>query len=491
MSSKSLSHTAVVSDIHLADREPPHPSVPLWKRFKSPDFYIDQSFKNFLEFIEKKTTEPIELILNGDIFDFDSVMSIPKTSSLHLSWLELRRGLNPEEDKSLFKIKTILDAHSIWVNSLKSFIEKGNKIVFIIGNHDIELHWPKVQNEIKFRLGNHQNGSLVSFAEWFYISNSDTLIEHGNQYDPYSMCLNPVSPFIKKHHQVTLRIPFGNLAGKYIINAMGLMNPHSENSYIKGSASEYLVFFYEYILKAQPFILWTWFWGSIVTLWVTVTEGLHPSLKNPLSMIKRMEEIAEKSNASVTEVICLRELHAHPACFNPIQLLKELWLDRALLFTLVVFISLQIFLLFNTFAEWSIWFFAIPFAILFPAFIFYARSIRSGVEKSQEKALHQVPIAAKITMVKRVIHGHTHISKHCYLEGIEYLNTGTWAPAFYDVECLKPFGKKCFAWIHPNPSGVERISELFEWGLESCLEKIPTEVIPSIEIPNNENKLIF
>ena len=468
MGLSSASHTVVVSDIHLADMETPHPDKPLWKKFKNPEYFIDQSFSRFLEYVETQSDESIELVLNGDIFDFDSVMTLPKKNIFHVSWLEMHRGLNPEERKSSFKIKTILDTHPIWVKSLRDFIAKGNRVVFIIGNHDIELHWSMVQNEIRTRLLTpEQDIDTVQFAEWFYISNEDTLIEHGNQYDPYSLCMNPVNPFIKKHHRLTLRIPFGNLAGKYMVNGMGLMNPHSENSYIKGSLWEYLVFFYEYMLKIQPLIFLSWFWGAFVTLWVTVTEGLHPAVSDPLSIISRIEGIAFRANASPTTVLALRELHAHSASYNPIQLLRELWLDRAILFGLVVAFSFQMFLFFNVFANVSIWFFIIPFTILFPAFIFYARSIRSGVQDSQEEAFHKIPIAAKIANVKRVIHGHTHISKHCLFDGVEYLNTGTWSPAFYDVECTKPYGKKCFAWIHPSRTGAGRISELFEWKNDS------------------------
>ena len=198
-------------------------------------------------------------------------------------------------------------------------------------------------------------------------------------------------------------------------------------------------------------------------------------MSDPLTIAKRLEEVAMRANATPVEVIALGELHAHSACFNPIRLLKELWLDRVLLFILVVAISLQIFLFFNAVAHVSIWFFIVPFAILFPVFIFYARSIRSGVQESQEGAFKKIPIAAKITKVKRIIQGHTHISKHCYFEDVEYLNTGTWSPAFYDVECTKPFGKKCFAWIHPSETGGERISELFEWKERSKAVRIDAE----------------
>src|SRR4051794_10020556 len=104
-------HTIILSDIHLADAEPPHPYNPLWKRFKRPKLFVDKTFRAFLEEVSKKISDPVELVLNGDIFDFDSVMTLPKASDfdqpLHLSWLEKKRGLASEEAKSRFKLNVI------------------------------------------------------------------------------------------------------------------------------------------------------------------------------------------------------------------------------------------------------------------------------------------------------------------------------------------------------------------------------------------------
>jgi UDP-2,3-diacylglucosamine pyrophosphatase LpxH len=469
------SYTVVVSDIHLADIEPPHSHGPLWKKYKNPEFFIDGAFLDFLRHVQSEAKQPIELILNGDIFDFDTVMTLPTTPIFPIGWLERHRGLNPEEAKSHFKISTILDTHPVWIGALKEFIANGNKVIFVIGNHDIELHWPKVQAEIRSRAEDTKSPSLITFADWFYVSNQDTLIEHSNQYDPYSMCMNPMKPFIKKHNEVTLRIPFGNLAGKYMVNGMGMMNPHSENSYIKGSIWGYMVFFYDHILKVQPLILYTWFWGACATLWVTVSEGLHPSLKNPLGISKRIEEIAERAQATPEEVLSLSELHAHPACYNPIQLLRELWLDRALLLALGTLLCFEVFLFFNLFTHATVWFFIVPFVLFFPAFIFYARSIRSGVAASMQEAFRKLPLAAKITKVKRVIHGHTHRAMHTHTENIEYLNPGTWSPAFRDVECTQAYGRKCFVIIRASEVGRPRVAELFEW----CPGRPPLKVEPS------------
>jgi UDP-2,3-diacylglucosamine pyrophosphatase LpxH len=472
-------HTLILSDIHLANAESSHPTNPYWKRFKLSEHFIDQDFKDFLSYMTSKTEPSAELVLNGDIFDFDSVMTLPPPGhKMQIGWLERIRGLSSEEEKSRFKMKEILAAHPIWLEAVRDFILKGNKVVFVIGNHDIELHWPSVQADLVASL--KLPGDLkksVRFCEWFYISNVDTLIEHGNQYDSYCLCSNPIHPFINssvlpsgilgKEGRILVRLPFGNVAGKYMINGMGLMNPHASSSFIKESAWEYIKFYYKYVMKTQPFLLWTWFWSAFATLVCSLRDGFLPAVRDPLTIDARIQNIAERSNATVFMVLSLKEMHVHPAIFNPLKILRELWLDRAILLVLIFLGSFQFFSLLKIFANVSIWWLFIPLGLLLPCFIFYARSVQSEVDAMQEAAYQLAPLSARIARVKRIIQGHTHHELHNWVEDIEFLNTGSWSPAFLDVECKQPVGRKCFAWIRPDTTEDEvkahRISNLYEW----------------------------
>jgi hypothetical protein len=308
----------------------------------------------------------------------------------------------------------------------------------------------------------NEKKSQVRFCEWFYISNQDTLIEHGNQYDAYCLCSNPVHPLIKKGSKILVRLPFGNLAGKYMVNGMGLLNPHATNSFIKDSVWEYVQFYYKYVMRTQPFLLWTWFWSAFVTLVESLTEGFLPALRDPLTVDARIEDIAGRANAPVLVVLALKEVHVHPAIFSPIKILRELWLDRAILLGLIIFGSFQFVSFLNIFSHVSLWWFVFPVILLLPAYIYYSSSVQSEVDATQRAAFHMAPLSARITKVKRIVQGHTHLEGHTAVEGIEVLNTGTWSPAYHDVECTQPYGRKCFAWIRPSSSG-QRVAELYEW----------------------------
>src|SRR5690606_38747561 len=147
------------------------------------------------------------------------VMSLPKDPGFKVSYIESKTGLGSEEQKSLFKTKVILEEHHVFMDALQEFLHQGNRVVFIIGNHDIEFYWPSVQKEIIKRItSNPQQEQRVLFCEWFYVSQRDTLIEHGHQYDPYSMCLDPINPIISHKKSYKVRVPFGDLANRFIVN---------------------------------------------------------------------------------------------------------------------------------------------------------------------------------------------------------------------------------------------------------------------------------
>lgn len=476
--------TAIVSDLHLCEAEPVHPKFRLWKKYKTREFFFDSSFAEFLRHTtEMSGGEEVELILNGDIFDFDSVMALPPEPLWRLSWLEKRRGLAAEEEKSVFKIETILDAHPEWVEALRWFLLCGHRVVFVIGNHDLELHWPAVQAEIVSRLDlTEPYRENIRFCEFFYISNGDTFIEHGNQQDPYCLCIDPINPFVLQYNKVEIRLPFGNLAARYLVNGMGFFNPHVESAYIM-TVQEYFRFFFRYMARAQPFLIWTWLWGATVTLIKSFSDALLPTIRDPLSAEDRIEQVALKGNGTSRMVRELRELFARPAVFRPLIVARELWLDRALLLLFGLLGLLQVILLIKQIYDISVFWIFIPILLMVPFFLFYSRSIRSNVEQYKEPQPDVLAMVGAITKVRRVIYGHTHVIRHEVFGSVEHLNPGSWSPAFLDVECTKPIGQKAFVWLNPAADGTReaRVYHFTESGSANQIRK--TAAKPPQQLP--------
>ncbi len=456
-------YTAIISDLHLCEAEPIHPKFPLWKKFKTRTFFFDQTFGEFLKYLEGKAQGvPIELVLNGDIFDFDSVLSLPVEPSFRISWLERRRGLRPRPERSKFKVQVILSEHAEFFQHLRSFIERGNRVVFIIGNHDLELHFPQVQAEVLKTLNlSERQLSRVRFVDWFYISNKDTLIEHGNQYDPYCVCEDPINPFSQGYNYKTMRLPFGNLACRYLMNGMGFFNPHVDSNFIM-SLPEYFRFFFKYMVRAQPGLVFTWFYGSLITLWRSFRDRLDRPIRDPLKIEDRVNRIAQRANAEPRMVRELKELFATSASENPFLIARELWLDRALLIFLSFFIILELMIFVRQVYELSFFWAFIPLFLLLPFFLFYSRSIMSQVSSFKEPDERVLSTAGAITNTSRIVYGHTHHARHEMIGSIEHLNSGTWSPAFLDVECLRSIDNKTFVWITPLV-GQQRKAQLMSF----------------------------
>lgn len=452
--------TAIISDLHLCEAEPINPKYPLWKKFKTRQFFFDTTFADFLDHIQKKAnSEPVELVLNGDIFDFDSVMTLPENPTFRISSLEQSRGLYPRPERSKFKIETILKDHHVFVRALHDFILKGNRVVFIIGNHDLEMHFPEVQEEIFHALDLPPEFSgQVRIVDWFYISNHDTLIEHGNQYDPYCVCEDPINPFTQGYNYKTIRLPFGNLACRYLMNGMGFFNPHVDTNYIM-SLQEYIRFFLKYMVKAQPDLILTWLYGSLLTLWHSVKDRLNKLVRDPLKIEDRVNQIALRANAEPRMVRELKELFATPSSENPFLLAKELWLDRAFLIFISFFLIAELMLAIKHVYDMSFFWAFIPLFLFLPFFLFYSKSVVSMVSSYKEPEERTLAMAAAITKVKRIVFGHTHQVRHEMIGAVEHLNSGTWSPAFLDVECTKSHDQKTFIWLQPNLQN-ERTSNL-------------------------------
>lgn len=451
---KIATHTAVISDLHLTEAEPVNLRFPLWKKFKTKQFFYDDVFETFLRHLEEKAQgNPVELILNGDIFDFDSVLRLPDEPVFHVAWLERHRGLFPIEERSRFKIEVILNDHSEFVRSLAEFIMRGNRVVFVIGNHDLELHFTEVQSEILRHLNLPiDKVGQVRFVEWFYISNQDTLVEHGNQYDPYCMCEDPINPFVRGYNFISLKLPFGNLACRYIMNGMGFFNPHVDTNYIM-SLPEYIRFFFKYVARAQPGLVFTWFWGSVVTLLHSFFDRLAAPIRNPLKIEDRVALIAERANAEPRMVRELKELFVAPAASSPFLLARELWLDRAFIIFIAFFLIFQLMVFVRSVFEISFFWAFIPLFALLPFFLFYSKSVASLVSSYKEPDERVLSMASAITKVKRIVFGHTHNVRHEMIGAVEHLNSGCWSPAFLDVECTDPLDQKTFVWISPAEHG--------------------------------------
>ncbi|MBS3123122.1 metallophosphoesterase [Candidatus Woesearchaeota archaeon] len=157
------------------------------------DFICDKALSELINQQSKKKGN-IDLIFNGDTFDFLKCPYIDDKGNKSFP-----RHITAEI--SLGKMKLVYEAHKPVFQALSKFVKiKNHNLYFIIGNHDHDLFFPELQEEIKRLIGTPQR---VHFPGLSY-KQDGLYVEHGQQYD-----------FL---HRINFESLFLNYKGKSLLN---------------------------------------------------------------------------------------------------------------------------------------------------------------------------------------------------------------------------------------------------------------------------------
>ena len=128
----------VLSDLHLGTGTRRGQLNPL------EDFIHDDRLVELLAYYDELAGPEgsIERILNGDIFDLLKVKIADQWPT------------EVTEEIAIAKLQQCLDGHPKFVLALREFMQKPtNRLTYLPGNHDLELHWPGVQAELMHTMG--------------------------------------------------------------------------------------------------------------------------------------------------------------------------------------------------------------------------------------------------------------------------------------------------------------------------------------------------
>jgi UDP-2,3-diacylglucosamine pyrophosphatase LpxH len=272
----------VVSDLHIASGKN---SIGIFKGTEN--FFADDSFGRFLDYADsvKKTSRAL-LVINGDVFDFLRVVEYPgKIRKARLSkrikdflrfnpikppmppdasaietqfgeWQETLEkigiakmvdelktiskkekefGLKTHDYKSVWKLHLIQKGHDEFFDALARWLDRGNRLIIVKGNHDTEWYWLAVRNYFRLILAERISAENISatlksilpkitFIDDSVVIDEDFYIEHGHRYDKYTMILG--DPLFNPHE---LNIPFGSFFNRYLLNRIELFLPFLDN----------------------------------------------------------------------------------------------------------------------------------------------------------------------------------------------------------------------------------------------------------------------
>lgn len=135
------------------------------------DFISDRALSALILQL-KNRAHPVDLVLNGDTFDF---LKCPSQLTPHTVYPR-----HITKQVSLAKLKLIYNAHTPVFQALKEFVaEPGKTVYFILGNHDPDIVYPEVQQQLQRLLANNER---VIFPGRHYRQGT-VHVEHGQQYD--------------------------------------------------------------------------------------------------------------------------------------------------------------------------------------------------------------------------------------------------------------------------------------------------------------------
>lgn len=197
----------------------------------------------------------LELNLNGDTFDF---LRVP---------FHGRIKAEPTEEAAIEKIKIIFSAHPLVVETWRKFLSRGGKIKFFIGNHDLELVWPNVQNFIRQELSKNQSHNIDSRIEFLFEEIKNGVhISHGNNAE-WNSTVRPEKVFLTKRlgqplNPPLLRHPYGNHLVTDQANVLSRGTKLFKGNWWVGRVEPHRFVILEALAKNKWFALWAiiiWF----------------------------------------------------------------------------------------------------------------------------------------------------------------------------------------------------------------------------------------
>lgn len=222
----------VVSDLHLGRGKNPRTG----RYYRLEAFFFDDDFHHFCAHLiedARRRQTPFKLVFNGDTFDLLRIDHDPLPTEKRR---ERRYGPALTPGIAAETMRQILAGHPTFVEALAAVLAAGNPIVFLPGNHDIEVQWRPVQLEIRAaveRAVREQAGEaaaataaeLLTFERWFHHEPGRIWIEHGCQYDPENAFRYYLRGKLADQpdavHKAEIDVPLGTFFQRYLYNQFG------------------------------------------------------------------------------------------------------------------------------------------------------------------------------------------------------------------------------------------------------------------------------
>jgi UDP-2,3-diacylglucosamine pyrophosphatase LpxH len=151
----------VTSDLHLGNGIAGDPLE---------DFWQDEAFAAWVADLGEGTT----LVLNGDVIECAQLEPLDVTGVPNfLLW---------DSAASVAKVTAAIAGHPAFFDALAGLLSRGGELVFVIGNHDLDLDFPAVQALLRDRIEQTDSHPITFLTgDFFY---EGVRIAHGHEFAP-------------------------------------------------------------------------------------------------------------------------------------------------------------------------------------------------------------------------------------------------------------------------------------------------------------------
>jgi UDP-2,3-diacylglucosamine pyrophosphatase LpxH len=438
----------VVSDLHLVDVEE---HADGWKSYKSERYLFDEAFDKLVShFVDQaEGGDRLTLVLNGDIFDFDLITAVPENPPWPVSRFERSRGLRPTAAKSAWKMEHILSFHQPFVKTLARFVSLGNSLIFLLGNHDRELHFDQVRDVLVSAIEKAARADELSlltgsvkFEPWFFYVPGEIYAEHGHQFDFYTSFRYQLAPTVEMDGERELALPMGNLSNRYLMSRMGFFNPHASDFIL--NVFSYVAHWVRHYLFSRRSLLLVWFFSSlqVIAMLLRIKKKLRAA--PPVEHEKQVRKVARTYDLSNEAIAALSRLYPEPITSRMFRLFRELWLDRVIIALVMTGGTITLALV-----PIPLWIKLMVPLTCFPLVYFIYEELAHGetIFAIEKKIPEHARCVVELLPARVVAFGHTHIPRQIPLaRDATFVDTGTWAPILNKDGSLKP-GRRTYALV--------------------------------------------
>jgi UDP-2,3-diacylglucosamine pyrophosphatase LpxH len=411
------------------------------------------------------------LVLAGDFIDFIGMTLDAADAPVETEPTEEERehGLGNAADHARIKAQRVTRHHRRVFRALAEFVLDGHALSFVHGNHDVELHWDDVQQELRAALLGHAidadesvDGAdflaRIEFHPWFFYVDGVAYIEHGHQYDAFCASENimaPVSPLDPRR----LARGFSDTLIRFVVRPTRGIPEHGHENL---GVADYVGFGLRLGVKGT-FTLATRFAQAVIELFRLRRVYLGEAAKAlHAEHVRRVRLLGEVTRIGQARLEALLALQTPPVTSSIGGILGSVLLDRialamgaAIALIIVAILSFR-----NGHVGWA------ALAVLSAWSLAHRHLARNRHVDPRETLAERAGHLAKLFPAAFVVMGHTHVPvKTPINEGTStYVNLGAWADDDDDIADDAPAEQRAprtHLVIRVGPSGP--VGELLRW----------------------------